>query len=212
VFGSAFDRVNRYAELLATRGVDHGLLGAREADRIWPRHLLNCAGIADLVTSGDRVIDLGSGAGLPGLVLAVLRPDVSVLLVEPMARRTAFLADAVEIMDLTNVDIERSRAQDLPARGSADVVIARALAPLSELVAWAIPLLRPAGRLLAMKGANAYREVDEARPTLAGLGVTEVAVEAVGSPALDTAATIVRVMARGSTQRPTPGRVTSRDG
>ena len=165
VFSVGIDRIIRFADLLCTSGVEQGLIGPREPERIWDRHLLSSAAIGELVPADAQVVDLGSGAGLPGIPLAIARPDLQVTLVEPMQRRVRFLEDAVRILDLA-VTVRRARAQELePA--SCDVLVARALAPLVELLAMALPLLRPGGRLLAIKGERAAAELAAAGELLA---------------------------------------------
>src|SRR3954449_533182 len=136
VFASRTALAERYAELLATDGVVRGLIGPREAPRLWERHLLNCAVVAEMIPYGASVLDVGSGAGLPGIVLAVARPDLSVTLVEPLARRTTFLTEAVDTLGLgTTVTVVRARAEEALRNGTptADVVTARAVAPLDRL-------------------------------------------------------------------------------
>lgn len=161
VFGDRLDLARRYATHLVGTGVERGLVGPREAPRVWERHLLNCAVVAELVPDGARLVDLGSGAGLPGIPLALARPDVEVVLVEPLARRVDWLREVVEDLGLP-VRVERGRAEDPDVRSrweGADVVTARAVAPLGRLAGWALPLLRPGGSLLALKGASAPDEV-----------------------------------------------------
>ena len=168
-FGDRLPLAIAYARLLVTDGVMRGLIGPREAPRIWERHLLNCAALAELIPPDARVVDVGSGAGLPGIVLAVARPDVSVILVEPLARRTAFLEEAVAALGLDRTTVVRARAEELvPIRGRpridrADVVTARAVAPLDRLTAWCLPLVADGGRLLALKGESAAEEVERPR-------------------------------------------------
>jgi 16S rRNA (guanine527-N7)-methyltransferase len=150
--------LHRYHGLLAEGGVTRGLIGPREVPRLWDRHLLNCGLLAPEVPEGARVVDLGSGAGLPGLVLALARPDLSMTLVEPMLRRTTFLTEACEALGLDDVTVLRGRAEDLVGE-TFDVVTARALAPLPKLLTWGLPLVAPGGVLLAMKGSSAADEV-----------------------------------------------------
>src|SRR4051812_36322773 len=140
----------RYVELLATDGVERGLVGPREAPRLWDRHILNCLAVATAIPAEATVVDLGSGAGLPGLVLAIGRPDLTVTLVEPLQRRITFLDEVVDALGLERVRTVRGRAEELHGREQFDIVTARALAPLSRLVGWAMPLVAPAGALLAM--------------------------------------------------------------
>lgn len=169
VFAAALEDARTYADLLADAGVERGLVGPREVDRLWERHLLNCAAVAGLVPPRSAVLDVGSGAGLPGIPLALVRPDVQVRLVEPLLRRATFLEEAVQALGLATVEVVRARAEDLP-EGQADVVVARAVAPLRRLVGATLPLLRPDGLLVAMKGRAAHDEVAEAVEHLRRLG------------------------------------------
>jgi 16S rRNA (guanine527-N7)-methyltransferase len=191
IFAERLDLVAQYADFLATEGVVRGLIGPREAPRLWDRHLLNCGLLAPLLPRGASVADLGSGAGLPGLVLALARPDLSVTLVEPLLRRTTFLDEAVAALGLSHVEVVRGRAEQLPRGRRFDVVTARALAPLPRLLGWAIPLVAPGGCVLAMKGSSAGDEVHEAADDLdrwsATAEVLDLAVEGT------TPTTVVRV-------------------
>jgi len=205
VFGPALAGAEAFAALLAGPGVERGLLGPREAPRLWDRHLLNCAGVCELVEDGQVVLDLGSGAGLPGLVLALLRPEVQVVLVEPLQRRATFLTEAVEQLGLRNALVRRARAEELHGTVEVDVVVARAVAPLDRLATWAMPLLRPGGRLLAMKGEQAATELAAARPVLHRFGAAESGVVEAGSEQLGTWSRVV-VVHRGLTQLATPTR------
>jgi 16S rRNA (guanine527-N7)-methyltransferase len=195
LFGDALPAAVAYADLLTGPGVDRGLVGPAEAVRIWDRHLLNCAVVADLVPAQCVLADLGSGAGLPGIVLALLRPEAEVLLVESMARRVAFLTECVQTLGLPRVRVIRGRAEDLAGEISADIVTARAVAPLGKLAGWAIGLCRPGGTVLAIKGASAPSEVSESRSVLHQLGVRDLAVLQVGSEMVDPPATVVRFTA-----------------
>jgi 16S rRNA (guanine527-N7)-methyltransferase len=200
-----------YADLLATEGVLRGLIGPREAPRLWQRHLLNCAVLGELVPEGASVADVGAGAGLPGLVLAIARPDLQVTLVEPLLRRTRFLDEVVERLGLNGqVDVVRGRAEDLAGVVSADVVTARAVAPLERLVGWCLPLVAPGGAIVAMKGASAAEEVADAAPALARLGCAPATVRELGVGLLDETTWAVRVARLESSQvgwrdRATPG-------
>ncbi len=158
--------LRRYADLLASEGVLRGLIGPREVPRLWDRHLVNCGLLAPLVPERARVADLGSGAGLPGLVLALARPDLEVTLIEPMARRTTFLEEACESLAARNVTVVRGRAEDWSGPERFEVVTARALAPLDRLLTWAMPLVSPGGSLLAMKGSSAAEEIGAAGAAL----------------------------------------------
>lgn len=168
LLGDHLPALVHYADLLADAGVLRGLIGPREVPRLWERHLLNCAVLAELFAPGSRLVDVGSGAGLPGIVLAICRPDLRVVLAEPLLRRTTFLNEAVAALSLDNVRVERVRAEQMA--GDVDAVTARAVAPLDRLARWTLPLLRPGGRLVAVKGASAGTELQAALPVLEGLG------------------------------------------
>lgn len=158
-FGTALPAADAYAVLLAEQGVSWGLIGPREVDRLWSRHLLNSVAIAPLIAMGKRVLDLGSGAGLPGIPLSLARPDLPVTLVEPLQRRVRFLELCQRELGLPNVTITADRAERLPGGCAAEVVTARALAPLPRLLALGWPLVRPGGQLLAIKGRGADKEL-----------------------------------------------------
>jgi 16S rRNA (guanine527-N7)-methyltransferase len=191
VFGSALARASRYAGLLVGPGLERGLLGPAEAGRIWDRHLLNCAALAELVPAGAWVADVGSGAGLPGIVLALLRPESRVTLVESLARRVAFLDECVAELELGNVEVVRARAEELAGQVAADLVTARAVAPLEKLAGWCAAVARPGATVMAMKGSSAAAELARARPVLAAMGVTDARVRQVGSASGLAAATVV---------------------
>ena len=161
------DELDRYAQWLSGPGVERGLIGPRETDRIWDRHILNCAVVEALVAPGSVVVDVGSGAGLPGLVLALVRPDLMVHLVEPMIRRTEFLSEVIEDIGVGDrLEVHRARAQDVVGSVSGDVVTARAVMSLDRLVPLCAPLVRPGGVILALKGARAADELRSARSAL----------------------------------------------
>lgn len=178
VFGATLPVAERYAELLATDGVVRGLIGPREAPRLWDRHLVNCALLARVVPQDATVCDVGSGAGLPGLVLAIVRPDLAITLCEPLLRRTTFLEEAVSSLGLSQVRVVRGRADSLHGSERFDVVTSRAVAPLPRLLDWSMPLVKPTGVLLALKGSSVAEEVDQASDELArwGCGTAEVVV------------------------------------
>lgn len=181
LFGERLATASTYADLLAGAGVERGLIGPREVPRLWDRHLVNCGLLGPELAAGDAVADVGSGAGLPGLVLAILRPDVQVTLIEPMLRRSTFLLEAVDVLGLTTVTVRRDRAEDVrDLAGFFDVVTARAVAPLEKLAGWTIPLLRTGGRLLALKGSSAADELVAATPALRALGVPDAIVRTLG--------------------------------
>lgn len=160
VFGDALPAATQFAELLAAVGIERGLIGPREVDRLWDRHLLNSAVIGEHIPHGARVVDLGSGAGLPGVPLCLARPDLDITLLEPMARRVAWLEEVVDTLSLS-ARVVRGRAEESAIKqqlADADVVMARAVAPLARLWTWSAPLLRQGGRLVALKGESAETE------------------------------------------------------
>lgn len=183
----------RYAAALAGDGVVRGLIGPREAPRLWERHLLNCAVLGELLPEGASVCDIGSGAGLPGLVLAIARPDLRVTLVEPLLRRTTFLDEVVAELGLSSVEVVRGRAEDLHGRRTFGVVTSRAVAPLDRLLRWSMPLVAPSGALVAMKGASVVDEVTAAAPVLRRLRCAEPEVVLLGAELLERPTTAVRV-------------------
>lgn len=185
--------VERYAELLAGPGVERGLIGPHEVDRLWDRHLLNCGLLAEAVGPDRLVCDLGSGAGLPGIVLAAMRPDVRVTLLEPLLRRTEFLAEVLDELGLSNARVVRSRAED--HEGRYDTVTARAVAPLDRLAAWALPLCRPGGEVLAIKGERAAVELEAVTDQLPALGASEGEIRQYGVGIVTPALTVVRLVA-----------------
>jgi 16S rRNA (guanine527-N7)-methyltransferase len=213
VFGDAVELAQRYANLLATDGVTRGLIGPRETTRLWDRHLLNCAVVAELLPERGELVDIGSGAGLPGIVLAMLRPSLHVVLLEPLLRRSVFLEECVSTLGLRNVTVVRARAEDkAAARISADVATARAVAPLDRLVGWAVPLLRPGGELLAIKGQSAEAELAAAKPVLSRLGVRSAEVLQAGHGRVVSATTVVRVVLEGHSREERAGAQRSRRG
>jgi 16S rRNA (guanine527-N7)-methyltransferase len=195
VFGSALAGAQMFAGMLATRGVEHGLIGPHEVPRLWDRHLLNCAVVAELIDSKPAtLVDIGSGAGLPGIVLAMLRPELRVILLEPMERRCRFLTDCVAELGLDNASVLRARAQDAVLR--ADIATARAVAPLDRLAELAVGLVRPGGMVLAIKGQTAADELKKARPVLKRLGIRSAEVVRAGQGKVIPATTVVRFFAR----------------
>ncbi len=183
----------RYAHLLATDGVIRGLIGPREAPRLWERHLVNCALLGDVVPPGSSVCDIGSGAGLPGLVLAIARPDLRITLVEPLLRRTTFLEEVVAELDLSHVEVVRGRADSLHGRRRFAVVTSRAVAPLDRLLGWSMPLVEPEGALVAMKGSSVQEEIEAAAPVLAQLGCASPEVRVLGAELVDPPTYALRV-------------------
>jgi 16S rRNA (guanine527-N7)-methyltransferase len=213
VFGDAIGQARTYAELLATDGVTRGLIGPRETERLWERHLLNCAVVAELLPERGELVDIGSGAGLPGIVLAILRPSLSVILLEPLLRRSLFLSECVTKLGLVNTTVVRARAEDKAAAHiRADVATARAVAPLDRLTRWAAPLLRPGGELLAIKGQSAAEELAAAESVLSRLGVRTAEVLQAGHGRVISATTVVRVVTGGHGREERSGAQRSRRG
>jgi 16S rRNA (guanine527-N7)-methyltransferase len=195
VFGPALEQARGFARVLATRGVERGLIGPREVPRLWDRHLLNCAVVADLIDNRYRtLVDIGSGAGLPGLVLAMTRPELSVILLEPMERRCRFLSECVAELGLANASVLRGRAEETVL--GADVATARAVAPLDRLAEMAVRVVRPGGMVLAIKGRTAADELRKARPVLRRIGARNAQVVCAGEGKVDPATTVVRFFAR----------------
>ena len=183
----------RYAELLGTDGVVRGLIGPREAPRLWDRHILNSAVLAEVIPSGATVCDVGTGAGLPGVVLAIARADLAVTLVEPLLRRTTFLEEVVAELGLDQVTVRRGRAEDLHGSHTFDVVTSRAVAPLDRLLGWSMPLVTPTGALVAMKGQSIHAEIVAAEDLLATWRCGTPEVFEVGAGVVDPPTTVVRV-------------------
>jgi 16S rRNA (guanine527-N7)-methyltransferase len=199
--------------LLATDGVTRGLIGPRETERLWDRHLLNCAVVAELLPERGVLVDIGSGAGLPGVVLAMLRPSLDVILLEPLLRRSVFLEECVATLRLSNATVVRARAEDKAAAHiKADIATARAVAPLDRLVGWAARLLRPGGELLAIKGQSAEEEIEAARGVLSRLGVRSAEVLQAGQGRVISATTVVRVVMGGHGREERSGAQRSRRG
>ena len=195
VFGPALPLATAYAGILATRGVAQGLIGPREVPRLWDRHLLNCAVVAELIGQRrDTLLDLGSGAGLPGLVLAMVLPGTAVTLLEPMERRCRFLTECVTELGLANVSVLRGRAEDVTIR--TDTVTARAVAPLPRLAELAMSVVRPGGMVLAIKGRTAAEELKAAGPVLRRIGARDARVVRAGQGKVIPATTVVRFFAR----------------
>ncbi|ASW92719.1 16S rRNA (guanine(527)-N(7))-methyltransferase RsmG [Mycobacterium marseillense] len=193
VFGERLAIAQRYARLLAGAGVERGLLGPREVGRIWERHILNSAAVAELLGADDRIIDIGSGAGLPGIPLAIARPELEVVLLEPLLRRSEFLTEVVNELGLA-VEVVRGRAEEPALRGrfgKRDAAVSRAVAALDKLTKWSMPLLRPGGRMLAIKGERASEEVEQFRRVMTASGAADVRVVTCGADYLRPPATVV---------------------
>lgn len=198
VFGDRINLATAYVELLAGAGVERGLLGPREVERLWDRHILNSVAVGELIDESARVADVGSGAGLPGIPLAIARPDLEVTLVEPMLRRTDFLNEAIAGLGI-DAKVIRGRAEDAVVRNAlvdVDVVVSRAVASLDKLTNWCLPLLRVGGTMLALKGDRAADEVDEWGAAMAALGASNIRVVRCGMSYSNPPVTVVSA-ARG---------------
>ncbi|PPK93846.1 16S rRNA (guanine527-N7)-methyltransferase [Kineococcus xinjiangensis] len=208
MFGEAAELAQRYADLLATDGVTRGLIGPREVPRLWERHILNCAGLREVVPEGASVLDIGSGAGLPGIPLTLARPDLMVTLLEPLERRYHFLREVVSELQLGDrCRVVRGRAEDVRGELAAQVLTARAVAPLEKLAGWALPLTTTSGVVLAIKGRSADEEVEQAWPALQRWGVPAVpTVVTCETGVPDEDLTVVRVeRGTGALRLPTAG-------
>jgi 16S rRNA (guanine527-N7)-methyltransferase len=193
VFGDRLRLAEEYVAHLGTSGTTQGLIGPREVPRLWERHVLNCAVLTDLIPEGATVIDIGSGAGLPGVTLAIRRPDLRVVLVEPLLRRVAWLEVVLADLGLDEqVLLRRSRAEEVAGELSAPVVTARAVAPLERLAGWGLPLLDPGGSMLAIKGRSAQEELDAASDLLVRAGCTSEVVQ-LGGELLVEPTSVVRI-------------------
>ncbi len=202
LFGDGWGRAHRYAQILAGAGVERGLIGPREADRLWERHLLNSVALAELLDPDDQIADIGSGAGLPGIPLALARPDLRVTLIEPLLRRSEFLREVIDELEV-DITVVRGRAEEQTVRqrvGETDAVVSRAVAALDKLTKWSMPLLRPGGRMLAIKGERAGDEVREYRRVMERLGAVDAKVVMCGEDYLNPPATVV-VARRGEPQQ-----------
>lgn len=175
-------RLLHYAQLLVAEGELRGLIGPRELPRLWSRHLVNCLVISPLLGTDSTLADVGSGAGFPGIVLAAVRPDLEVALIEPMERRAQWLTEVVSALELENVRLINARAEDLEGEVRTDVVTARAVARLDKLIPWTVPLARPGGRVLALKGQKAAEEIEQARPAFRRFGIRTARLHELASP------------------------------
>ncbi len=193
IFGPRLELAQRYWVALATAGVERGLIGPREVPRLWDRHILNCAVVGELITEDATVVDIGSGAGLPGIPLAIARPDLRITLVEPLLRRTVFLKEFIEDAGL-DITVVRGRAEQsgvIREAGGADIVTSRAVAPLAKLAQWSLPLLRLNGRMLALKGESAAEELERDRAEVERAGAGHLTVVQCGTGLVSTPTLVV---------------------
>lgn len=193
VFGERLPLAERYVQHLATTGIERGLIGPREVPRLWGRHVLNCAVVQEYIAPNVSVADVGSGAGLPGLCLAIARPDLKLTLIEPLERRVIWLNEVIEDLGLENVTVMRSRAEQAVGAVDADVVTARAVSALVGLLDITLPILRGTGELLALKGRSAAEEITKAKKKLNRYGARETEILTAGADLLEEPTTVVRV-------------------
>ena len=191
IFGDQIDQARSFAQTLAGDSDELGLLGPRELDKLWSRHILNSAVVAELVRPGDKVADVGSGAGLPGIPMAIARPDAEFVLIEPMERRSSWILEVVEDLGLKNVRVLRSRAEDVTEQDF-DIVTARAVAALDKLLKMCVPLLKPGGALIALKGSKAAEEMANAKKLEKKLGISSFEILVCGEKFLPEPTSVVK--------------------
>ena len=191
IFGDQIDQARSFAQTLANDSDELGLLGPRELDKLWSRHILNSAVVAELVRPGDKVADVGSGAGLPGIPMAIARPDAQFVLIEPMERRSSWMLEVVEDLGLKNVRVLRSRAEDVTEQDF-DIVTARAVAALDKLLKMCVPLLKPGGALIALKGSKAAEEIANSKKLEKKLGISSFEILVCGEKFLPEPTSVVK--------------------
>lgn len=193
-FGAAFPLAQRYAQHLATTGIEWGLIGPREVDRLWSRHILNCAVVSELIEDGDVVGDVGSGAGLPGIPIALLRPEAKVVLIEPMERRVEWLSMVVDDLGLRNVRIVRARVEELVDEEMFTVVTARAVKAMTTLIEWTHEVISPGGRVLALKGASVESELVKAKKLIKRCRLSQPRIHVVDGGILEVPSRVVEIV------------------
>lgn len=201
VFGDRLDLARHFTAILADTGVSHGLIGPREVPILWERHVLNCAVVHEAFPQGATIADVGSGAGLPGLALAIARPDLHLHLVEPLLRRTTWLEVAVRELGLDNVTVTRARAEELHGTLHVRYATARAVARIDKLARWTFPLLEPGGDLVALKGSSAADELAAQDAVLRRLGMSASRIETYGVGVVDPPTLVVRATVTSTTRR-----------
>lgn len=194
VFGDRLGLAEQYRESLATVAAQRGFIGPKEVDRLWGRHILNCAVAAEAFAEGARIADIGSGAGLPGIPLAIARPDLDVTLIEPLLKRSTYLGEVTEQLGLDNVTVIRGRAEE-QQRGQFDAITSRAVAPLGKLAGWSLPLAKHGGVMVAMKGASVSEELERDAADIAAAGGADAEIFTVGK-ALEQPTTLIRIVRR----------------
>lgn len=201
LFGGRVHLAERYWDWLADQGTVRGLIGPRESPRLWDRHIINCGVVGECFEAGERVVDVGSGAGLPGIPLAIARTDIEVVMVEPLLRRATFLEEVVADLGLVNAKVLRGRAEEkamIDAAGGADSVTSRAVAPLDRLAKWCAPLVRDGGRMIAMKGSSASEEITTHRDAVRRSGLDDLCVRGCGADLLDAPSIVIVATKRKS--------------
>ena len=193
VFGEQTDLAERFVEHLVTTGIEWGLLGPREITKMWDRHVLNCAVVHELIPKGALVADVGSGAGLPGIALAIARPDVQFILIEPLERRVDWLDMVIDDLGLANVDVLRARSEQIVETVDVDIVTARAVSAMKSLIPMTVPLLHGSGELLAIKGQSAANEIEKADKVLRKFKTQHSEVLTVGDELLEVPTTVARL-------------------
>ncbi|AZL11024.1 16S rRNA (guanine(527)-N(7))-methyltransferase RsmG [Brevibacterium aurantiacum] len=193
-FGAAYPAAQRYAQHLATTGIEWGLIGPREIDRLWTRHILNCAVVAEFIDDSDVVGDVGSGAGLPGIPIALLRPEAQVVLIEPMERRVEWLKMVVDDLGLDNVRIVRARVEELVDEEMFTVVTSRAVKAMTTLIEWTHEVMGPEGRILALKGASVEAELAKTKKLLKRYRLSQPEIHIVDGGILDVPSRVVEIV------------------
>lgn len=197
IFGARLPLAEAYHRSLATDGSTRGFIGPREVPRLWDRHILNCAVIGEVMEPGATVADVGSGAGLPGIPLAIARPDLHITLIEPLLKRSVYLSEVVELLGLDNVTVIRGRAEEKPVRRAlgkgVDVVTSRAVAPLGKLVGWSLPLAKIGGMMVAMKGSSVTEELERDAADIRRAGGGRAEILSVGTTHLSEPTTVIRI-------------------
>lgn len=196
IFGDRLPLAQAYHDSLATTAAERGFIGPKEVSRLWSRHVLNCAVIAEAFDEGLSVADIGSGAGLPGIPLAIARPDLQITLIEPLLKRSTYLGEITEELGLDNVTVVRGRAEE-QKKTLFDVITSRAVAPLGKLASWSLPLVRPGGSMTAMKGASVAEELERDAKVIAKAGGTDAEILTVGEGLLEQPATLIRIVRAG---------------
>ena len=193
IFGDRRPLAQAYHDSLATTAAERGFIGPKEVPRLWDRHIFNCAVIGEAFKEGERLADIGSGAGLPGIPLAIARPDLDITLVEPLLKRSTYLGEVVEELGLTNVTVIRGRAEE-QKKMLFDAVTSRAVAPLGKLASWSLPLVRPGGAMVAMKGASVSEELERDAKQIAKAGGVDADIFTVGEGVLEQPTTMIRIV------------------